>query len=78
MFVSQASFLIPFISHAFPLLFDLLVKFLIFPLQKCLRMGMLKEGVRVDRVRGGRQKYKRRASDSPSPRPHFLGINSGE
>lgn len=45
--------------------------------QKCLRMGMLKEGVRVDRVRGGRQKYKRRASDSPSPRPHFLGINSG-
>lgn len=27
--------------------------------QKCLIMGMLKEGVRVDRVRGGRQKYKR-------------------
>jgi len=27
--------------------------------QKCLRMGMLKEGVRLDRVRGGRQKYKR-------------------
>ncbi|CAG2122772.1 unnamed protein product, partial [Medioppia subpectinata] len=32
--------------------------------QKCLRMGMLKEGVRLDRVRGGRQKY-RRSSESP-------------
>lgn len=32
--------------------------------QKCLRMGMLKEGVRLDRVRGGRQKY-RRSPDSP-------------
>ncbi|KAI1302328.1 Estrogen-related receptor gamma [Halotydeus destructor] len=32
--------------------------------QKCLRMGMLKEGVRLDRVRGGRQKY-RRTPDSP-------------
>ncbi|XP_047498744.1 steroid hormone receptor ERR1-like [Penaeus chinensis] len=31
---------------------------------KCLRVGMLKEGVRLDRVRGGRQKY-RRTSDSP-------------
>ncbi|XP_061073221.1 estrogen-related receptor gamma [Conger conger] len=29
--------------------------------QKCLRAGMMKEGVRMDRVRGGRQKYKRRA-----------------
>ena len=27
-------------------------------------MGMLKEGVRLDRVRGGRQKY-RRSPDSP-------------
>lgn len=27
--------------------------------QKCLNMGMLKEGVRLDRVRGGRQKYRR-------------------
>lgn len=27
-------------------------------------MGMLKEGVRLDRVRGGRQKY-RRTSESP-------------
>ncbi|KAM4012911.1 steroid hormone receptor ERR2 [Anomaloglossus baeobatrachus] len=26
---------------------------------KCLKVGMLKEGVRLDRVRGGRQKYKR-------------------
>lgn len=32
--------------------------------QKCLRMGMLKEGVRLDRVRGGRQKY-RRNPDTP-------------
>ncbi|CAL4086683.1 unnamed protein product [Meganyctiphanes norvegica] len=31
---------------------------------KCLRVGMLKEGVRLDRVRGGRQKY-RRTADSP-------------
>ncbi|XP_042872270.1 steroid hormone receptor ERR1-like isoform X1 [Penaeus japonicus] len=31
---------------------------------KCLRVGMLKEGVRLDRVRGGRQKY-RRTTDSP-------------
>ena len=27
--------------------------------QKCLQQGMLKEGVRLDRVRGGRQKYRR-------------------
>ncbi|CAG5124071.1 unnamed protein product [Candidula unifasciata] len=27
--------------------------------QKCLSVGMLREGVRLDRVRGGRQKYKR-------------------
>ncbi|GFY45153.1 steroid hormone receptor ERR2 [Trichonephila inaurata madagascariensis] len=32
--------------------------------QKCLKMGMLKEGVRLDRVRGGRQKY-RRSQESP-------------
>lgn len=31
--------------------------------QKCLVVGMLREGVRLDRVRGGRQKYKR----SPEP-----------
>ncbi|CAJ1066254.1 estrogen-related receptor gamma [Xyrichtys novacula] len=29
--------------------------------QKCLQAGMMREGVRMDRVRGGRQKYKRRA-----------------
>lgn len=33
--------------------------------RKCLRMGMLREGVRLDRVRGGRQKY-RRAPDQPA------------
>ncbi|CAH0550131.1 unnamed protein product [Brassicogethes aeneus] len=32
--------------------------------RKCLKSGMLKEGVRLDRVRGGRQKY-RRNPDSP-------------
>lgn len=32
--------------------------------QKCLASGMLKEGVRLDRVRGGRQKY-RRNPDTP-------------
>ena len=31
--------------------------------QKCLRQGMLKEGVRLDRVRGGRQKYRRFPAD---------------
>ncbi|KAJ6638731.1 Steroid hormone receptor ERR2 [Pseudolycoriella hygida] len=33
--------------------------------QKCLLMGMLKEGVRLDRVRGGRQKYRRNPSVNP-------------
>ncbi|XP_078089276.1 steroid hormone receptor ERR2 [Mustelus asterias] len=32
---------------------------------KCLKVGMLKEGVRLDRVRGGRQKYKRRMDVEP-------------
>ena len=41
--------------------------------QKCLKTGMLKEGVRLDRVRGGRQKY-RRMLDSPYPSSsHMLG-----
>lgn len=31
-------------------------------MQKCLRTGMLKEGVRLDRVRGGRQKYRRQST----------------
>ncbi|CAN0396536.1 estrogen-related receptor gamma isoform X1 [Lampetra fluviatilis] len=34
---------------------------------KCLKVGMLKEGVRLDRVRGGRQKYKRRIDAENSP-----------
>ncbi|KAM3958107.1 estrogen-related receptor isoform 1-T1 [Aphomia sociella] len=44
--------------------------------RKCLRMGMLREGVRLDRVRGGRQKY-RRAPDTPQahqPRPQLDDI----
>ncbi|XP_028031245.1 steroid hormone receptor ERR1 isoform X1 [Bombyx mandarina] len=35
--------------------------------RKCLRTGMLREGVRLDRVRGGRQKY-RRAPEQAQPR----------
>jgi len=35
--------------------------------QKCLRQGMLKEGVRLDRVRGGRQKYRRYPMDGHGP-----------
>ncbi|XP_008697622.2 steroid hormone receptor ERR2 isoform X1 [Ursus americanus] len=34
---------------------------------KCLQVGMLREGVRLDRVRGGRQKYKRRLDSESSP-----------
>ncbi|XP_075926670.1 estrogen-related receptor gamma-like isoform X2 [Petromyzon marinus] len=34
---------------------------------KCLKVGMLREGVRLDRVRGGRQKYKRRIDAENSP-----------
>ncbi|EHB17964.1 Estrogen-related receptor gamma, partial [Heterocephalus glaber] len=34
---------------------------------KSLKVGMLKEGVRLDRVRGGRQKYKRRIDAENSP-----------
>ncbi|XP_052271564.1 steroid hormone receptor ERR2-like [Dreissena polymorpha] len=33
--------------------------------QKCLFVGMLREGVRLDRVRGGRQKYKRSSDSYP-------------
>ncbi|XP_075437194.1 estrogen-related receptor gamma-like isoform X2 [Ascaphus truei] len=36
---------------------------------KCLKVGMLKEGVRLDRVRGGRQKYKRRLESESSGYP---------
>ncbi|XP_020569013.1 steroid hormone receptor ERR2 isoform X1 [Oryzias latipes] len=41
---------------------------------KCLKVGMLKEGkkrVRLDRVRGGRQKYKRRLDSENNP---YLGL----
>ncbi|KAM6933364.1 LOW QUALITY PROTEIN: steroid hormone receptor ERR2 [Xenentodon cancila] len=34
--------------------------------QKCLQAGMMREGVRLDRVRGGRQKYKRRVETGAS------------
>ncbi|KAG1972606.1 estrogen-related receptor gamma [Pimephales promelas] len=34
---------------------------------KCLTVGMMREGVRLDRVRGGRQKYKRRIDAENSP-----------
>ncbi|XP_028817587.1 estrogen-related receptor gamma [Denticeps clupeoides] len=50
--------------------------------QKCLRAGMMKEGVRMDRVRGGRQKYKRRVDanmslyiKSPYSHPNKLNRN---
>ncbi|XP_051952567.1 estrogen-related receptor gamma-like [Xyrauchen texanus] len=33
---------------------------------KCLSVGMMREGVRTDRVRGGRQKYKRRMDSDSS------------
>ncbi|XP_057395540.1 cyclin-Y-like protein 1, partial [Balaenoptera acutorostrata] len=41
---------------------------------KCLKVGMLKEGVRLDRVHGGRQKYKRRidAENSPYLNPQLV------
>ncbi|KAI4895715.1 hypothetical protein NFI96_026585, partial [Prochilodus magdalenae] len=34
---------------------------------KCISVGMLREGVRLDRVRGGRQKYKRSMESNNSP-----------
>lgn len=37
--------------------------------QKCLYVGMLREGVRPDRVRGGRQKYPKRPDLLPSVPP---------
>ncbi|KAM9354015.1 estrogen-related receptor gamma-like isoform 3-T5 [Pholidichthys leucotaenia] len=37
---------------------------------KCLAVGMLREGVRLDRVRGGRQKYKRRLDAENTPYLH--------
>ncbi|KAM9704087.1 estrogen-related receptor gamma-like isoform 2-T2 [Menidia menidia] len=41
---------------------------------KCLAVGMLREGVRLDRVRGGRQKYKRRIDAENSPYLHPQSI----
>ncbi|KAG8448963.1 hypothetical protein GDO86_015871 [Hymenochirus boettgeri] len=41
---------------------------------KCLKVGMLKEGVRLDRVRGGRQKYQRRLELDNSG---MCGIHTG-
>ncbi|XP_051813987.1 estrogen-related receptor gamma [Acanthochromis polyacanthus] len=48
--------------------------------QKCLQAGMMREGVRMDRVRGGRQKYKRRVESglnfySKSPYSHPVSRN---
>jgi len=48
---------------------------------KCLRMGMLKEGVRLDRVRGGRQKYRRSGDGGPyqiQSVPHMKAYASGQ
>ncbi|XP_054618227.1 estrogen-related receptor gamma-like [Dunckerocampus dactyliophorus] len=41
---------------------------------KCLAVGMLREGVRLDRVRGGRQKYKRRMDAETSPYVHIQHV----
>lgn len=40
--------------------------------QKCLYMGMLREGVRPDRVRGGRQKYPKRTDYVPTTPVAFV------
>lgn len=50
--------------------------------QKCLIMGMLKEGVRLDRVRGGRQKYRRNPQAGPYQlqlphSSHMMGMSCG-
>lgn len=39
-------------------------------------MGMLKEGVRLDRVRGGRQKYRRNPTTTPYPMQIFQSNSS--
>lgn len=43
--------------------------------KKCLMMGMLKEGVRLDRVRGGRQKYRRNPNVSPYQLPASTSLS---
>lgn len=45
--------------------------------QKCIRMGMLKEGVRLDRVRGGRQKYRRVTPYTTTPTSANSGTHAG-
>ncbi|XP_053613303.1 steroid hormone receptor ERR1 isoform X3 [Plodia interpunctella] len=42
--------------------------------RKCLRTGMLREGVRLDRVRGGRQKYRRAPDQLQTQRPQLDDI----
>ncbi|KAM4627691.1 estrogen-related receptor gamma [Polymixia lowei] len=47
--------------------------------RKCLQAGMMREGVRMDRVRGGRQKYKRRVESGLSlyvKAPYTLSVSS--
>ncbi|XP_042269925.1 estrogen-related receptor gamma isoform X2 [Thunnus maccoyii] len=51
--------------------------------QKCLQAGMMREGVRMDRVRGGRQKYKRRVEAglglyAKAPYAHVHPVSSRE
>ncbi|XP_014832547.1 PREDICTED: estrogen-related receptor gamma-like isoform X1 [Poecilia mexicana] len=43
--------------------------------QKCLQAGMMREGVRLDRVRGGRQKYRRRV-ETGGKGPFSLALGS--
>ncbi|XP_031698004.1 estrogen-related receptor gamma-like, partial [Anarrhichthys ocellatus] len=48
---------------------------------KCLQAGMMREGVRMDRVRGGRQKYKRRVETGLcfySKAPYSHPVSSSE
>ncbi|XP_053545092.1 estrogen-related receptor gamma-like [Bombina bombina] len=45
--------------------------------RKCLKVGMMKEGVRLDRVRGGRQKYRRPIEvEAPDPCSYFTSHHS--
>uniref|UniRef100_A0A3Q0QVE3 Estrogen-related receptor delta n=1 Tax=Amphilophus citrinellus TaxID=61819 RepID=A0A3Q0QVE3_AMPCI len=49
--------------------------------RKCLQAGMMREGVRLDRVRGGRQKYKRRVEtglSSCTKAPYSHAVSSSE
>ncbi|XP_056394062.1 estrogen-related receptor gamma-like isoform X2 [Hyla sarda] len=45
--------------------------------RKCLKVGMMKEGVRLDRVRGGRQKYRRPVEvEAPDPCSYLTAHHS--